>query len=142
MLTTDQFGKQFVFGDHGTTYGGNPLACAVAGAVFDVINTQDVLDGVLFRSKLFVESIQKLNAQYQVFQEIRGKGLLIGCVLNAHYANRAKEIITFAAEEGVMALIAGPNIVRFTPSLIIPENDIQEGFIRLGRALARFTQEK
>ena len=142
MLTTTELGQQFVVGDHGTTYGGNPLACAVAGAVFDVINSPETLDGVTTRSQLFVDGIQKLNEQYSVFEEIRGKGLLLGCVLKEEYANRAKEIVNLGVEEGVFSLIAGPNIIRFTPSLIIPEEDIQEGLTRFGRALARFISEK
>ncbi|WP_228214570.1 aminotransferase class III-fold pyridoxal phosphate-dependent enzyme, partial [Acinetobacter baumannii] len=72
--------------------------------------------------------------------EIRGQGLLIGCVLKAEYAGKAKDITTWAGEEGLLALIAGPNVVRFTPSLIIPEQDIDEGIARLKRALAKLAK--
>ncbi|WP_343682556.1 aspartate aminotransferase family protein [Acinetobacter baylyi] len=138
MITTDQYANVFVVGDHGTTYGGNPLACAVAGAVFNFINTADVLDGVKQRSQQFVDELEQLNHTYAVFQEIRGQGLLLGCVLRSEYAGKAKDIVTLAGAEGLLALIAGPNVVRFTPSLVIPEQEISEGLQRFGRALAQF----
>ena len=73
-----------------------------------------------------------------MFDEVRGQGLLIGCVLKAEYAGKAKDIVTLAGEEGLLALVAGPNVVRFTPPLIIPEADIEAGLQRFERALARF----
>ncbi len=138
MITTDQYANVFVVGDHGTTYGGNPLACAVAGAVFNFINTADVLDGVKQRSQQFVDGLEQLNHTYAVFQEIRGQGLLLGCVLRPEYAGKAKDIVTLAGAEGLLALIAGPNVVRFTPSLVISEQEISEGLQRFGRALSQF----
>ncbi|WP_267570485.1 aspartate aminotransferase family protein [Acinetobacter pittii] len=140
MLTTDKFAPHFSVGTHGTTYGGNPLASAVAGAVFEFINTLEVLEGVKHRHQYFIDALNKLNAEYPIFEEIRGQGLLIGCVLKAEYAGKAKDITTWAGEEGLLALIAGPNVVRFTPSLIIPEQDIDEGIARLKRALAKLAK--
>lgn len=142
MIATEQYANMFVVGDHGTTYGGNPLACVVAEAVFNVVNTPEVLDGVKQRSQQFIDGINAINAKYNVFEQVRGQGLLLGCVLNAAYAGKAKDIVTLAGEEGLLALVAGPNVVRFTPSLIIPERDIQEGLLRFERALARFLAEK
>ena len=83
-----------------------------------------------------------LNARYGLFEEIRGQGLLIGCALKAEYAGKAKDIVTLAGQEGLLALVAGPNVVRFTPSLIISEEQIKEGLQRFDRALARFVNEK
>lgn len=138
MLTTDHFAQQFTVGDHGTTYGGNPLASAVAHAVFEFINTAEVLDGVQQRYDYFVKALNQLNDKYALFDSIRGAGLLIGCVLKAEFAGQAKEINTLAGQEGLLALIAGPNVVRFTPALIIPFEDIDEGLRRFDVALARF----
>lgn len=138
MLATEQYGKQLVVGDHGTTYGGNPLACAVANAVLDVINDEKLLTGVAERFDYFVKKVNELNAEFAVFEEVRGQGLLIGCALKAEFAGRAKEIVTLAANEGLMCLVAGPDVVRFTPSLIIEYADIDEGMQRLGKALAQF----
>lgn len=137
MLTTDALAKTLSVGTHGTTYGGNPLATAVAGAVFSIINTPEVLEGVKQRHLWFIEGLHKINQQYPIFSEIRGGGLLIGCQLNKDYAGKAKQITQLANEEGVIALIAGPDVVRFTPSLIIPEQDVKEGLARFARAVAR-----
>ncbi|WP_426452900.1 aspartate aminotransferase family protein [Acinetobacter sp. KB005] len=138
MLTTDKFAPHFSVGTHGTTYGGNPLASAVAGAVFEFINTPEVLNGVKARHDYYKKALNKLNEKYEIFETIRGQGLLIGCVLKSEFAGKAKDINNLAGEEGLLSLIAGPNVVRFTPSLIIPLADIDEGLKRFDRALARF----
>lgn len=81
MLTTDTFASVMTVGTHGTTYGGNPLATAVAGQVLDIINTPEVLSGVKQRHQWFVERLTAINNQTGMFKEIRGLGLLIGCEL-------------------------------------------------------------
>ncbi len=136
ILTTDKFAKALSVGSHGTTYGGNPLASAVADKVLSIINTAEVLDGVAQRHQWFIDGLTAINQQYDLFSDIRGAGLLIGCQLTAAYAGQAKTITNAAAEEGLLALIAGPDVVRFAPSLIISEADVQEGLARFARALA------
>lgn len=138
MLTTDKFASQFAVGDHGTTYGGNPLASAVAGAVFEFINTPEVLSGVKTRSQRIIDRLHVINQTYPIFETVRGQGLLLGAVLKPAYAGKAKDIVTLASEEGVLVLVAGLNVVRFAPSLIISDDEIDEGLNRLARALARF----
>ena len=140
MLTTDKFAPHFSVGTHGTTYGGNPLASVVAGAVFEFINTPEVLNGVKERHDYYKKALNQLNEKYEVFKTIRGEGLLIGCALKDEFAGKAKDINNLAGEEGLLSLIAGPNVVRFTPSLIIPFADIDEGLKRFERALARFVE--
>ncbi|MCM2446922.1 aspartate aminotransferase family protein [Rahnella sp. CG8] len=138
MLTTERLAQVLSVGTHGTTYGGNPLATAVASAVFDFINTPEVLDGVHERHQRFVDGLNRLNHQFPVFVDIRGRGLLLGCQLRSEYTGKAKQLTQLASEEGLLLLIAGPDVVRFTPSLIIPFADIDAGLARLARALARF----
>ncbi|MDC5205933.1 aspartate aminotransferase family protein [Acinetobacter baumannii] len=140
MLTTDKFAPHFSVGTHGTTYGGNPLASAVAGAVFEFINTPEVLEGVKERHDYYKNALNQLNEKYKVFKAIRGSGLLLGCVLKDEFAGKAKDINNLAGKEGLLSLIAGPNVVRFTPSLIVPFADIDEGLKRFERALARFVE--
>ncbi len=137
MLTTDHFANMFVVGDHGTTYGGNPLGAAVAIAVYGFVNTPDVLQGVKDRHQHFVTGLNTINEKLGLFKQIRGEGLLLGCVLKDEYAGKAKNIVTLAGEEGLLALVAGMDVVRFAPSLIIPFEDIDEGLNRFARALAR-----
>lgn len=137
MLTVDSLAAHFQPGTHGTTYGGNPLATAVAGKVLELINTREILGGVALRHQWFVERLNQINHKYHVFSEIRGLGLLLGAQMHERYAGQAKQLTQLAAEEGLIALIAGPNVLRFAPSLIIPQQDVEEGLDRLERAVAR-----
>jgi acetylornithine/N-succinyldiaminopimelate aminotransferase len=137
MLTTKEIAEHLKIGTHGSTYGGNPLACAIGNAVLDVVNTPEVLDGVKKREQLLRDGLSKINDKYDVFSEVRGQGLLLGAVVNEKYQGRAKEFLVAGIEEGVMSLVAGANVVRFTPSLVIPEADIAEGLARFERAVAK-----
>ncbi|WP_107850628.1 aspartate aminotransferase family protein [Oceanimonas marisflavi] len=137
MLTRADIAASLKPGTHGSTYGGNPLACAVAEAAFDTVNTPEVLAGVKEREGWYREELAKINAKYQCFSEVRGKGLLLGCVMNEQYQGRAKEFLQAASEEGLMVLIAGANVVRFAPSLVITQEEVQEGLARFERAVAR-----
>ena len=137
MLTKADIAAHLKIGTHGSTYGGNPLACAVGNAVLDVVNTPEVLAGVKEREQLFRDGLSKINDKYNVFSEVRGKGLLIGGVMNEQFAGRSKDFLVASAEEGLMCLIAGANVVRFTPSLVISAADIEEGLARFERAVAK-----
>lgn len=137
MLTTAAIASHLKPGTHGSTYGGNPLACAVAEAVFDVVNTPEVLAGVKQREQQFKDAIAAINERYNVFKDIRGKGLLLGAELTDAFSGKSRDFLNAAADEGVMVLVAGPNVIRFTPSLIIPEQDIVEGLARFERAVAK-----
>ncbi|MCS2608679.1 aspartate aminotransferase family protein [Halomonas dongshanensis] len=137
MLTTDKVAASFAFGTHGSTYGGNALASAVALAAIEFIDTPEVLQGIAQRHDLFRKRLEEINERFGVFQEIRGMGLLIGAQMTPAYQDRAKDILPLAIEEGVMALVAGPNVLRLAPSLVIPEADILEGMARLERAIER-----
>ncbi len=122
---------------HGTTYGGNPLACAIAETALDIINTPEVLNGVDARREQFVSALQKINQQFDILSEIRGKGLLLGAVLNAQHASKARDILNASAAEGLMVLTAGSDVIRFVPSLVIEPTDIAEGMARFARAIAK-----
>ena len=137
MLTTNEIAKHLKIGTHGSTYGGNPLACAVANAALDTVNTPEVLQGVKQREHVIREGLAAINSKYNVFADIRGKGLLIGGALNESYLGRAKEFVNVAAELGLMILVAGPNVIRFTPSLVIPLEDLQEGLNRFEKAVSQ-----
>ncbi|MBR8844482.1 MULTISPECIES: aspartate aminotransferase family protein [Pseudoalteromonas] len=136
MITTTEIAAHLKVGTHGSTYGGNPLACAVAEAAFDTVNTTAVLDGVKAKEQLFRELLNDINEKYNVFTEVRGKGLLLGGVVTEKYEGKAKEFLVEGIKQGVMSLVAGANVVRFTPSLVIPEADIREGMARFEKAVA------
>ncbi|HBB9911941.1 TPA: aspartate aminotransferase family protein [Citrobacter freundii] len=137
LLATEHCASVMTVGSHGTTYGGNPLATAVAGKLLEIVNTPEVLNGVKQRHDWFVERINAINERFGLFSEIRGLGLLIGCVLNAEFAGKAKLISQEAAVAGVMVLIAGANVVRFAPALNVSEEEVATGLDRFALACER-----
>ena len=139
MLTTTELAKHFSPGTHGTTYGGNPLACAVGEAVLDIVNTRQTLEGVKAKSERFKTRLLALGKQYGLFEQVRGMGLLLGCVLNDEWQGKAKQVLDAATAEGLMILQAGPDVLRFAPSLVVEAADIDEGLARFERALSKLT---
>jgi acetylornithine/N-succinyldiaminopimelate aminotransferase len=125
---------------HGTTYGGNPLACAVAGAVFDVINTTEVLDGVKARHALFMEGLRAIDKRRHVFADVRGEGVWIGCELAEPWRGKSGAVMQAAGDAGLLVLMAGVDVVRLAPSLVISLDEILEGLARLETALTRALQ--
>jgi succinylornithine transaminase family protein len=136
MLTTNAVAKTFAPGAHGTTYGGNPLASAVALRVVQTINTPGFLERVNQAAVHLNGKLQALVRDYpQVFDHVRGKGLMVGIVLNEAWKGRAKEIGKAAEANGLLVLIAGPDVVRLLPALVISDAQIDEGIARLRKAV-------
>jgi acetylornithine/N-succinyldiaminopimelate aminotransferase len=136
MLTTAAIAQSFTPGTHGSTYGGNPLACAVAHRVIEIISRPDVLAGIRTRHQRLVAGLKAINDKYHVFKDIRGMGLLLGCELADAFAGRAGEVLKAAQDKRLMVLLAGPNVVRLAPSLVIEDRDIDEGLALLDAAIA------
>jgi succinylornithine aminotransferase len=135
MLTTNKFASTFSVGTHGTTYGGNPLGAAVGNVVLDEINQPVFLQGVKDRHALFSLRLDEINERFKLFKEVRGLGLLIGCELIEEHQGQAKNISNLAAQQGLLCLIAGLNVIRFAPALNIPLEDIELGLSRFVIAL-------
>ena len=138
MLTTNQYAQHLSVGTHGTTFGGNPLACAVGEAVLDIINTPAVLDGVIAKGEYLRERLRALGEPYNLFELVRGKGLLVGAVMSAAYKGKAGALMAAAERAGLLVLVAGPDVIRFAPSLVIEQADLDEGLARFERAIVEF----
>ena len=136
MLATAEVASHLEVGTHGSTYGGNPLGCAVAERVLDIVNTPEVLTGVAEREQQLREGLLALAERHGVFSHVRGSGLLLGAVLSDAWEGRAKDIQAAAERHGLLVLQAGPNVMRIAPSLVIPQADITEALARLDQALA------
>ena len=137
MLTTSTIAASLDVGSHGTTYGGNPLGCAVAGAALELLSDPELLAGVHRKHEVFMAGLRHINQRFGLFRELRGKGLLLGCELGESWRGRSREFIKAALDEGVLVLVAGPDVIRLAPSLIIPDDLIEEGLRRFERAIAR-----
>ena len=136
MLTRRDIAASLNVGSHGTTYGGNPLGCAIAKAVLDTVDDPALLAGVRRKQQLFVEQLEAINDRHHCFKDIRSAGLLIGAELIDSLHGQAPKVLAAARELGLMLLVAGPNVLRMTPSLIIPDEDIVQGMSRLEQAVA------
>ncbi len=128
MLTTDRVAAVFTPGTHGSTYGGNPLAAAVANKVFDTLSQPAFLANVVEMGKKLRASLESVAADYpDVFSGVRGKGLMLGLVMSEKYHARAAEITAEAQEQGLLILLAGYDVIRYVPALVIEEKHIVEG---------------
>jgi len=135
MLTTTKIAESMGIGTHGSTYGGNPLACAVANKVIEIMTRPETLSGVINKRKLIEQHLNAINEKHGIFSDIRGKGLLIGAALVEEWHGKAREFLNGAMAEGVMVLIAGPDVVRIAPSLIIPDEIIEIAMKKFAKAV-------
>jgi acetylornithine/succinyldiaminopimelate/putrescine aminotransferase len=136
MLTTDEVAHAFTVGAHGTTFGGNPLAAAVAMAVVQTINTPAFLAGVQQAGKMLAQKLRAIAQDYpQMVAHERGIGLMRGMVLAEAWHGKAKEIVKAAEAQGLMLLMAGPDVVRFLPALVVSDVQLDDAEARVRRAL-------
>lgn len=125
MLTTEAIAATFSVGSHGSTFGGNPLAAAIALNVLEIINSPIFLSRVDVAAARLRSALVSIAAAFpQVFLEVRGSGLMLGLVLTAMWRGRAKEISRAAEAHGLMILIAGADVLRFLPALIVSDTQI------------------
>ncbi|WP_153448926.1 bifunctional succinylornithine transaminase/acetylornithine transaminase [Vibrio algicola] len=141
ILTTDKFAPSLAIGTHGTTYGGNPMAGAIGGAVLEEVNKPQFLQAVKDRHDQFIDRMTQINQKFDLFKTFRGVGLLIGCELNDAHKGQAKLISNIAAEHGLMMLIAGLDVVRFAPALNITAQEVDTGLDRLEAALGAYLSQ-
>ena len=141
MLVGPKVADVMQFGAHGTTFGGNPMAAAVARVALSKIASPAVMLNVERQANDLRTGLNKLNHEFHLFSEIRGRGLMIGAVLDARYAGRAGEILDLAAAHGLLILQAGPDVLRIVPPLTITDEETAEGLERLHASLAAFVQE-
>ena len=132
FLACGKAGTAMVPGDHGTTYGGNPLVCAAANAVLDVFKEKNIVGHVKEVGAYLYEKLEELVAEYDCVIAHRGKGLIQGLEFNSAVG----PVVTNALLEQHLVLIsAGANIIRFVPPLVIKQADVDEMVVRLKAAI-------
>ncbi|MBE2893555.1 aspartate aminotransferase family protein [Spirabiliibacterium falconis] len=141
MLAREHIANSFAPGVHGTTFGGNPLACAVANKVIDIISQPHFLSHVSIRSQQLFDELHRINKKVRLFHQIRGQGLLLGCELHMHYHGRANDINALANQHGLMLLLAGPNVIRLAPALNMTDDEFTQGIARFEQAVEVFVQD-
>jgi acetylornithine/N-succinyldiaminopimelate aminotransferase len=121
-------------GDHGSTFGGNPLMCAVAHAVVTHILENDILGNVQRVGGVFKRGLERLAQQQPLIQTVRGEGLLLAIDLTAE---RAPDVVKLGYDEGVLLNATGPTTIRIAPPLTLSEAEAEEGLDKLRRSLER-----
>ena len=130
---TEKVGQaSLVAGDHGTTYGGNPLCCAAAAKVLEIMERDNIPAKAAEAGDYLWEKLDEVMAEFDCITEHRGRGLLQGLVFDKPVG----EIITRALDKGLILINAGTNIIRFVPALIIQKSDIDEMVKILKEAIA------
>jgi len=137
VLATAEAAKGMTPGTHGSTFGGNPLAMAVANAVLDVVTADGFLDKVKQNALLLKQRLAELKDRHAaVISEVRGEGLLIGLRM----VPPVSEMVDELRAEKMLTPAAGDNVVRLLPPLIIGEEEISEAIARIDRACTRLAQ--
>ena len=140
MLTRADIAAAFGPGSHGTTYGGNPLACAVAQAVVSTIAEPGFLERARRAASRLWNGLEALCARWPaLFKQVRGSGLMLGLVLADERRGRAKEFVKLAERHHLLTLIAGPDVVRLLPALVVSDAEIDEALVRLQACAREFS---
>ncbi|ODQ61024.1 hypothetical protein WICANDRAFT_61589 [Wickerhamomyces anomalus NRRL Y-366-8] len=122
-MITENVEKALKVGDHGTTYGGNPLGARVGSYVLSQVSDKEFLQNVSTKSELFKKELNSLKEEVDEIVEVRGEGLLLG----VQFKSDPSKIVDAARERGLLVITAGGNTVRFVPALNIEEDVIKEG---------------
>ncbi|SHF28416.1 acetylornithine transaminase [Thermomonas hydrothermalis] len=138
LLAGPKVAQVMQFGAHGTTFGGNPLAAAVARVALRRLASEEIAANVARQSQALRDGLAELNRTFGLFAEVRGRGLMLGAVLTPEHAGQAGAIGDLAAAHGLLILQAGPDVLRFVPALNIDDEAIADGLARLRQALAAF----
>jgi acetylornithine/N-succinyldiaminopimelate aminotransferase len=131
VLATEDAASGMTAGTHGSTYGGNPLGCAVGSAVLDQVATPAFLEGVNRKAGLFRQKLEGLIADHpEVFEEVRGVGLMLGLKCKAPNL----DVVNAGYDNKVIVVPAADNVIRLLPPLTLTEDDIAQAVIRLDKA--------
>ena len=132
-IVSEDVAKCVVTGDHGTTFGGNPLACRLAHYIVSRLSSPDMQAGVSTKERIFREGFERLKYRFpDRIKEVRGRGLILGLQLDQD----PTPIVTAARERGLLIITCGTNTLRFVPPLVISESELEEGLGILGEAMS------
>jgi len=142
LLAGPKVAETMQFGAHGSTFGGNPLAAAVARVALRKLASAPIAANVSRQAAALRQGLAALNDDFKLFAQVRGRGLMLGAVLNQTHAGQAGAILDHAAAHGLLTLQAGPDVLRFVPSLNITDQEMAEGLKRLRAALQAYVGKR
>ena len=141
VLTYDNFAKHFVPGTHGSTFGGNALACSVGCYVLDKVSDKKFLENVKATSEYIKAAIKKLDEKHHVFDDVRGEGLLMGLVLNKKYSGKSGALQKECFKHKLLTLTAHGDVLRLAPALNIKKSVVDEAMKLLDKSLTDFVKD-
>lgn len=142
ILTKDHIAESMQVGAHGTTFGGNPLACSVALEVINSMSKKTVLKNVLRKEKLFIKKLKEINKKLDCFERINTAGLWIGCKLKITETINLDTVLQQCYKNGLMVLKANNNTIRIAPSLIIEDKLIKDGLNIMEKSIAQLQRPR
>lgn len=142
MLTASKVADTLRFGSHGSTFGGNPVATAVARVVLRRVNTRELLENVRRQGEVLLTRLNELNRSFKIYGEVRARGLMIGAELQGNCQGKSEQLMEQCRQHGVLVLQAGPNVMRFLPPLNITDEELQTGLDRVERALGAYAAQE
>ncbi len=142
VLTSQKIAAHFSPGVHGTTFGGNPVACAVADYVVTKVGSDEFLAKVREKGKILATGLENINSRLNCFKQIRGAGLLCGAELTGILENKAGLIQKYCAKEHLFILQAGSNVIRLAPPLVIKKKELALGLELLETALKKALEDE
>lgn len=135
MVARGDVGKSLAYGTHATTYGGNPMACAAGNVVMDTILADGFLAGVREVGAHLASGLEAIAGRTGVVHQVRGRGLIWGAELKPGLSFGAKDVVLACRARGVLVHVAGPDVVRFVPPLVLTREDVDEGLAVVEEAL-------
>lgn len=134
LLVGEKAAGALSFGSHGSTFGGNPVVAAVARVAFALAQSPDTMANVAKQGDRFRTFLHKINEELGLFKDIRGRGLMIGADLVEAHAGKAGELLDYCTAQGILALVAGPDVLRLLPPLTINDEETDLAIERLDAA--------
>ncbi len=138
MLAGPKVAEVMGVGAHGSTFGGNPLAAAVARVALRRLASDEVRANVARQSAALRAGLEAIGAEFGVFEQVRGMGLMMGAVLKPAYVADIGTLLDLAADKQVLILQAGTSVLRFVPPLNITDDELAEGLKRVREAIAAY----
>ena len=131
LVSNAKLADVFTLSAHASTFGGNPVAAAAALAVLDVIESEGLLENAVKVGGLLTEALRGFVDKYDKLLEVRGKGMMIGLVVDGE----AADVVAALRDQGLLALTAGAHVVRFLPPLMLGEDDLEDAVDMIADAL-------
>lgn len=138
MLVGEKAENTLQFGSHGSTFGGNPIMANVALAAIRKMQSPEITANVQKQTETLFSTLRAIGEEFGIFEEVRGRGLMVGAALKEQWHGKAGEIGEMCRQHGVLVLVAGPNVVRFLPPLNITDEELQTGLARVKAGIAAY----